>query len=257
MRSSKVSGTSSGMNIRTTGVSLKPGSSARSSRGLAVAEAVVAGRLLGLLLHLAHLGEPLAGAPAVVGLALGEQPLDVGPVGVEPLALAVGRERATEVGPLVPRQPQPVQRVVDLLLAVRTEPGAVGVLDAQEEAPALLPREREVEQRHVGRADVRVPRGRRGDAESGAAGCGGGLFAHGAPSLGTPRRPSPRAARRTGLRWRGPGGRRPARPRRHPWPTTSTRSRSSSAAHRTVSRRPWATPSPRRARPCATSTGSR
>ena len=85
-------------------------------------------------------------------------------------------------GPSSQLQPEPVQRVEDLLLAVGAEARPVGVLDAQHELAALLAREREVEQRHVGGADVRVAGGRRRDAQ---AGCGGGLLSHGAPILGT------------------------------------------------------------------------
>ena len=40
---------------------------------------------------------------------------------------------------LVPRQPQPVQRLVDLLFAVRDIPRPVRVLNPQHERPALLP----------------------------------------------------------------------------------------------------------------------
>jgi len=65
-----------------------------------------------------------------------------------------------------------VQRVEDLLLAVRTEPGLVRVLDPQDELPALLPDEGQVEEGDVCRADVRVAGGRGRDAQ--ANGTGGG-----------------------------------------------------------------------------------
>ena len=52
-------GTSAGISMRTTGSGLKPGSCCALLAGLAQAQPVVAGRLLGLLLGLAHLGEPL------------------------------------------------------------------------------------------------------------------------------------------------------------------------------------------------------
>src|SRR5690606_21254519 len=99
--------------------------------GLAEAEPVVAGRLLELLLPLTHLLEPRGRAVAVVRIALLEEPLDVRPVGVEPLALPVGRIRSADVRALVPAQPEPVQSVEDLPFAVLTEAGPVGVLDAQ------------------------------------------------------------------------------------------------------------------------------
>ena len=151
--------------MRTTGRLAEAGQRGALLAGLADAEAVVAGGLLRLLLGLAHLGEALGGAPAVVGVAVLEQPLDVGPVGVEPLGLAVGRERAADVRALVPVQPEPAQGVEDLLLGVLAEARAVGVLDAQDELAALLAHEGEVEQRHVGRADVRVAGRRRRDAQ--------------------------------------------------------------------------------------------
>ena len=89
-------------------------------------------------------------------MAVLEEPLDVGAVGVEALGLAVGREGPAEVRALVPVQPEPGEGVVELRLAVLTEARTVGVLDAQDELAALLPGEGEVEERHVGRADVRV-----------------------------------------------------------------------------------------------------
>ncbi len=137
---------------------------------LAVAHAVVAGRQLLLLLELAHLGEPLARAVAVVGLALVDELVDVRLVRVEPLTLTVRRVRAADVGALVPVQVEPVQRVEDLLLGIGLEARPVGVLDAQDELSALLTRERKVEHRHVGGADVRVTRRRRRDAQTDGAG---------------------------------------------------------------------------------------
>jgi hypothetical protein len=59
-----------------------------------------------------------------------------------------------------------VQRVKDLLLAVRAEAGLVGVLDPQDELPALLPDEGQVEERDVCRADVRVASGRGRNAQA-------------------------------------------------------------------------------------------
>src|SRR5205823_1407169 len=50
-------------------------------------------------------------------------------------------------------------------LAVLAVARAVGVLDPQHELPALLVNEREVEQRHVRRPDVRVAGRRRSDPE--------------------------------------------------------------------------------------------
>lgn len=70
--------------MRTTGVSLKPGNSARSR--VAQAEPVVAGvgLLAGLLLG-THLRQPLTRAPAVVGVAVLDQLVDERTIGVQAL----------------------------------------------------------------------------------------------------------------------------------------------------------------------------
>ena len=82
----------------------------------------------------------------MVGVTVGEEPLDVGPIGLEPLRLAVGGERPTDVRALVPVQSKPREGVVELRLGVLAEARAVGVLDPEDELPALLPGEGEVEQ---------------------------------------------------------------------------------------------------------------
>ena len=146
---------------------------------LAEAQPVVPGGALGSLLLLAHLGEALGGAPASVGVSVGQQSVHVGLVRVEPLALPVRRAGAADVRPLVPDQPEPAQGVEDLPLGVLTEAGLVGVLDPQHEAPTLLAHEREVEERHVRRSDVRVAGRRRRHPQPDGAGeplpRGGGL----------------------------------------------------------------------------------
>jgi hypothetical protein len=127
--------------------------------GLAQAQAVIAGRHLAPLLVLTHRREPLRGAPAVVGMAGFEQPLDKRPVGLQPFGLSIGRAGTADIGPLVPGQAQPVQGVEDLPLAVLLQPRAVGVLDPQQEPATLLAGEGQVEHGHIGGADVRVTRG--------------------------------------------------------------------------------------------------
>ena len=113
-------------------------------------------------------------------MAVLDELIDVGPVGVQPLALSIGRAWSADIGTLVPIQLEPVQGVEDLALTVLAEPRPVGVLDPQEEPSALLAREREVEQGHVCRADVRVPgRGRRHAQAHGAGQVRGVGFAHG------------------------------------------------------------------------------
>ena len=82
------------------------------------------------------------------------------------VAVAAG---ALKERPLVPAEAQPLERRADLpghrLVGAR----AVGVLDAQDELPALLAGEREVEDRLVCGADVGQPGRRRGDSNATAA----------------------------------------------------------------------------------------
>ncbi len=122
------------------------------------AVAVVAERVRDLLpsLLLAQRFEALPGAEARVRGAAGDELLGVVAVDREALALAVRPVRAADVRPLVPRKAQPAQRLEDHALGGRVRALAVGVLDAQDELPAVLLRPGVVEQRHVRRADVRV-----------------------------------------------------------------------------------------------------
>jgi hypothetical protein len=94
-----------------------------------------------------------------------QQHVDVLLVDVEPLRLAIGRVGAAHVGPFVPRDAQPPQRIEDGGLRLQRGARAVGVFDADDELAAALAREREVEQRDVRRAHVRVARGGRRDAQ--------------------------------------------------------------------------------------------
>ena len=120
------------------------------------AVAVVAELGLARALLLAQRLEPLARAEAGVGGAARHELTRVVAVDRGALALAVGRVRAADVRPLVPRQAEPAQRLEDLSLARRVAALAVGVLDPEHELAAVLLRDRVVEQRDVGGADVRV-----------------------------------------------------------------------------------------------------
>ena len=99
--------------------------------GFAQAEPVVARWLLEPLLLGAHLVETLGRAPAVVGAARLDQLRGVLLIQRQTLGLAIRRIRAALVRALVPLDPQPVQTVVDLLLARFLVSRAIGVLDAQ------------------------------------------------------------------------------------------------------------------------------
>ena len=110
--------------------------------------------------------EPLGRAPAAVGVAGLDQVVGVLAVDREPLGLAVRAVRAADVRALVPGQAGPAQHVEDVLLGRVDVTALVRVLDAEDELAAVAVGERHVEQRHVGRADVRIAGRGGGDAET-------------------------------------------------------------------------------------------
>ena len=114
---------------------------------------------------------------AVGGLEFGE----VAFVDVVALALEVGAEVTALAGALVPVEAEPFQAVVDDLHGVDGVAGLVGVLDAQDELAAVVPREEPVEQGGARPADVQKAGGRRGETD--ADGC-----AHGTGTLNQKRR---------------------------------------------------------------------
>ena len=61
------------------------------------------------------------------------------------LGLAIGTVRAADVGPFVPVQSKPTQVFEQLILELLLGTLDVGVLDAQDECPVLVPREKPVE----------------------------------------------------------------------------------------------------------------
>src|SRR5205085_4795783 len=85
-------------------------------------------------------------AVALVGMALGEEPIGGGVVPVEAGAL--------EDRPFVPIEAQPGEGVLDPGDPLRARPGDVGVLDAEGEGPPLVAGEQPGEQRGAGTADV-------------------------------------------------------------------------------------------------------
>ena len=129
---------------------------------------VVAGRhdVLRLAL-LAHLGQPLRRAEAVVGVPMLHQPvgrllveflalaLDVGAVVA---ALAVGDRAAIRVDlrPLVPVEAEPGQPLGDAGERALDQALAVGVLDPQHHGAAVVACEEPVEERGVRRADMEI-----------------------------------------------------------------------------------------------------
>lgn len=117
--------------------------------GHAVAQPVVAGVLLLRGLLLAHCRQALLGAPAMVGVARGQQLVNRRTIGVQALRLRVGRIGTALLGRLIGREAQPVQRVDDLLLGSGHQAVAVRVLDAQHELSPGPDRPGLVEQRHI------------------------------------------------------------------------------------------------------------
>ena len=107
----------------------------------------------------------------VVGMAAGQQFLDRGLVAVQPLRLVIGGERPAHFRPLVPVDAQPAQAVEDRLQGLLDVPLLVGVVDPQDELPAVLPGEEPIEKRGADSADVEVSGGAGG--ESGADGHSG------------------------------------------------------------------------------------
>src|SRR5262249_60483983 len=72
---------------------------------------------------------------------------------------APGRPIAGGRRAFVPVRLEPAQRVDDVLDVLVGGPRAVGVLDAQDERPAVMPRVEPVEERRARAADVEVTRG--------------------------------------------------------------------------------------------------
>ncbi len=87
-------------------------------------------------------------------------------VDVEPLALPVGAIRAADAGALVPGKTEPFEGFHYLLFGLLGRTRPVGILDPQDEPPAVLFCPDPAEQSHVGRADMHIPCGRGGDAGS-------------------------------------------------------------------------------------------
>ena len=106
-------------------------------------------------------------AVAVVGVAGRDQPLGRLAVAVEPLGLEVGPAGPADLRALVPVEAEPPHAVEDPGHHLPRRPLHVGVFDSQDEGAAGVPRVEPVEERGAGAADVQVPGGRRGEANSG------------------------------------------------------------------------------------------
>jgi hypothetical protein len=107
---------------------------------------------------LAHLCQPLRRTPAEVGMTRLDQLFGDSAVPVQPLGLPVRRTVAANIRALVPAESEPPQCIQDLQVAALGEPRPVSVLDAQHEHAAGAAREREIDQRRVRSAYMRIAR---------------------------------------------------------------------------------------------------
>src|SRR5712692_10454252 len=96
-------------------------------------------------------------AIAMIGGAACQQLLRVLLVQVAPFGLPVRTVRPAHIGALLPVDAQPPEIFQNRLLVLYRRAGAVGVLDTEEERPALATREEPVEERHPRAADMQVP----------------------------------------------------------------------------------------------------
>ena len=128
------------------------------------AVAIVARRLLAGLLRLPHLGQALRRTVALVRFVLCQQPVSVRLVQLEPLRLHVRPEGTADIRPFVPVQAEPAQGREERLDAAFDITLLVGVLDAQDELTAVVPRQQPVVERRADVADVRLAGGRGGVA---------------------------------------------------------------------------------------------
>src|SRR5207244_12322343 len=74
------------------------------------------------------------------------QGLRILPVQVRPFGLAVRPDRTAHIGSLLPIEPEPVKVFPDRPLVLLSRPGAVGVLDAEDERSRLAARKEPVEE---------------------------------------------------------------------------------------------------------------
>src|SRR3989449_621517 len=135
----------------------RPGIQAAVAAPPRVAESLLA-RLGGPPLALQELGR----AVAVVGAARGAQSLGVVTVDRKPLGLAVARRRR----PLVPVEAEPLEGLEDRGDVLVGRARTVGVLDPEDEGPAVVARVEPVEQRGARAPDVEVSRRARLEAHT-------------------------------------------------------------------------------------------
>ena len=104
----------------------------------------------------AHLLEPRGRAEAFERVTGGQQLIGILFVDARTFALTIRSKGTADVGALVPRESAPAQRGKDDAFALRGAASLIGVLDAQHELPAVLAGKAVVDERDIGRADVRI-----------------------------------------------------------------------------------------------------
>ncbi|KPZ15600.1 hypothetical protein ALO94_200951 [Pseudomonas syringae pv. spinaceae] len=124
---------------------------------------VTRGFAFGLLLG-AHLVEFFGGTETREGMAQFDQLLRVFLVDIAPFALTIRTVWTADVRAFAPFDAQPAQCVENLLFGLAGRAQLIGVFNAQNKLAAVLFGKAVVEQRDVGRADVRVAGGRWRDA---------------------------------------------------------------------------------------------
>ena len=123
------------------------------------AAAVIFGWLLCRHLLRAHARQFLGRAIAFEGVAIVEQAVAMLGIDRAAFGLAIGAVRAADIGALIPAEPQPTQRIEDFLFGFARRSHLIGILDAQQELPAMLFGKAIVDQRDIGGADMRVAGG--------------------------------------------------------------------------------------------------
>ena len=124
-------------------------------RGKIAAGIVLAGEVAGILFGLGLVAE------AVIGVAALHEALGVGEIGVAPLGLDVGTDRAADVGAFVVVKTAVAQRFINDLDRALYLAGLVGVLDAEQELAVRVAGDAPGVERRAQIAHVHIPRGAR------------------------------------------------------------------------------------------------
>ena len=107
-------------------------------------------------------------------MAGGQQFIDGGLITIGPLRLIIRRVRPADLRAFVPIDAQPAQPVQDRRQRLLDVPLLVGVVDPQDELPAVLPGEQPAKKRGANAADVKIS-GRTGCESSADHGRGEGI----------------------------------------------------------------------------------